>query len=229
MSVRILCDFDGTIALDDVTDRLLEHFALPQWREVEAEWLAGAIGSRECMARQVDMLRATRADIDRVVDAVPIDPHFPAFVAHAEASGAEVVVVSDGLDYAIRRLLGRCSLGHLPVFANRLEFVGEGRCRLSFPHASGDCAKASGTCKCTIAATGEAGRTRILIGDGTSDFCAAASVDMVFAKDRLLDHCRAHGLPHRPMADFSDAILLLTELARPGAAPALSSLSLETA
>lgn len=228
MSFRILCDFDGTIALDDVTDRLLEHLAVPQWREVEARWLAGEIGSRECMALQVDMLRATRADIDRVVDAVPVDPHFPAFVARAEVLGAELLVVSDGLDYAIRRMLRRCGLEHLPIFANRLEFLEPGRCRLSFPHAEDACAKAAGTCKCRVASAGATRRPRILIGDGASDFCAAGSVDLVFAKERLLEHCRARGLPHRPMADFSDAILLLSDLARqPVAAPAFTSLSLE--
>ncbi|MGE5517369.1 MAG: MtnX-like HAD-IB family phosphatase [Bacteroidota bacterium] len=228
MSFRILCDFDGTIALDDVTDRLLEQFALPHWREVEAEWLAGRIGSRECMARQVALLRATRADIDRVVDAVPIDPHFPAFVQRAKALAAEVLVVSDGLDYAIRRVLARCSLDHLPIFANRLEFTGERSCRLAFPHAAADCAKASGTCKCAIAAAGGGHGCRILVGDGASDFCAAGSVDLVFAKDRLLDHCRSQGLPHRAIDDFSDATFLLDTLVRgPVAAPACCSLALE--
>jgi 2-hydroxy-3-keto-5-methylthiopentenyl-1-phosphate phosphatase len=45
--VRVFVDFDGTISLEDTTDVILERFADPEWRKVEAEWLAGIIGSRE--------------------------------------------------------------------------------------------------------------------------------------------------------------------------------------
>jgi hypothetical protein len=34
---------------------------IPSWRDVEEEWQAGEIGSRECMTRQVSLLRATRS------------------------------------------------------------------------------------------------------------------------------------------------------------------------
>ena len=49
-NVNVVCDFDGTIALEDVTDGLLERFAEPRWRKIEAQWLAGEFGSQECMA-----------------------------------------------------------------------------------------------------------------------------------------------------------------------------------
>jgi len=58
MNWRVLCDFDGTIALEDVTDSILERFALDGWQDVETEWKNGQIGSRECMAKQVALIRA---------------------------------------------------------------------------------------------------------------------------------------------------------------------------
>lgn len=212
---RIVCDFDGTIALNDVTDVLLERFALPEWQAIEAEWKAGRIGSRECMARQVDLLRAEPAALDALLDDIAIDPGFPAFVAQARHLGCELLVVSDGLDYAIRRVLGRHRLGHLPIMANRLELIGGDRWRLAFPHATDSCAKGSGTCKCRIAKAeieGPRQPLRLLVGDGASDFCCATSVHMVFAKDKLLAHCRAQGLPHVAFADFTDAARLLGDL-----------------
>ena len=57
MRVNVVCDFDGTIALEDVTDSLLDRFADPAWKHIEAQWLAGIFGSRECMARQVGISR----------------------------------------------------------------------------------------------------------------------------------------------------------------------------
>lgn len=212
MIIRIICDFDGTITREDVTDILLERFALPEWREIEAAWKAGRIGSRECMLRQVDLLRADIRDIDRCLDAIDIDPGFPAFAALARRHGVDLRVVSDGIDYAIHRILGRRGLAGLPVFANHLEILEERRYRLGFPHASDGCAKGSGTCKCRIARHGASEAIRLLIGDGASDYCAASSVHLAFAKDKLLTHCRDGNLPHVAFADFDEAARLLRDM-----------------
>lgn len=228
MHCRIICDFDGTIALEDVTDILLERFALPEWRAIEDDWKQGRIGSRECMLRQVDLLRARPEELDECLDGVAIDPGFPGFVATAAKLGCELLVVSDGLDYAIRRVLGRHGLDQLPIMANRLELTGPDRWRLGFPHASDGCAKGSGTCKCRIATNG-VGETslRVLIGDGASDFCAATSVHMVLAKDKLLEHCRANGLPHLGFTGFAEVGRLLADLLRSpaGRMPAAAALT----
>ena len=59
---RVLVDFDGTIAPIDTTDLLLERFAAPAWHDIEDDWKAGRIGSRECLVRQIDLVRATPAE-----------------------------------------------------------------------------------------------------------------------------------------------------------------------
>lgn len=225
MDWRVLCDFDGTIALEDVTDSILERFALDGWQDIEAEWKDGVIGSRECMAKQVALIRATKVELDDHLDQVAIDPAFPAFVAFCQAADVPLTVVSDGLDYAIRRILGRSGVNDLPILANRLETAGPRHYRLSFPHANAACANASGTCKCKIAETQTAGQAlSLLIGDGASDMCAAGSVDLVFAKDKLLAYCRDKGLPFVAFRDFSHASdlleTLLDEPARLGVATA---------
>ena len=70
---RVLLDFDGTISKVDTTDMLLERFAAPAWRDIEEEWKAGRIGSRECMVRQIDLVRATPAEMDAFIATVEID------------------------------------------------------------------------------------------------------------------------------------------------------------
>ncbi len=213
MDWRVLCDFDGTIALEDVTDSLLERFALDGWQDIESAWKDGRIGSRECMAGQVALIRATKTELDDHLDGVAIDPAFPAFVALCRAVHVPLTVVSDGLDYAIRRILDRHGLAGLPILANRFEPAGPRRYRLAFPHANAACATASGTCKCKIAEDQTAGRAlSLLIGDGASDMCAAGSVDLVFAKDKLLAYCRDRGLPFVAFRDFIHAGDLLGTL-----------------
>jgi 2-hydroxy-3-keto-5-methylthiopentenyl-1-phosphate phosphatase len=214
--VKVLCDFDGTIAVEDVTDGILSRFAPPKWLEIEQAWRFGQIGSRDCMYEQVALVRAELSAIDDYLDSVDIDPHFCQFVEYCEAQDIELRVVSDGIDYAIRRILQRHGLGHLPVIANALEQIGPDRYRLRFPFAAADCSAESGTCKCGIAKsvrrTATSREMTILVGDGASDFCGASAVDLVFAKDKLLAHCRARGLPHVRFANFGDAQALLADI-----------------
>jgi 2-hydroxy-3-keto-5-methylthiopentenyl-1-phosphate phosphatase len=209
MGVNIICDFDGTIALEDVTDSLLERFADESWKDVEAQWRAGTMGSRDCMARQVSLIEADYERLNRYLDTVEIDSSFAPFVDKCkEFNEINLHVVSDGIDYAIKRILQNNKLANLRVKANALVALPGNRYRLDFPHSKPDCNVQAGTCKCAIAQVrGEKTRRTnsiILIGDGLSDVCLASRADFVFAKDRLLDHCRENAIPHLPFAAFSD-------------------------
>ena len=203
MAWRVFIDFDGTIAVPDTTDLVLERFADPAWLEVEALWKAGLIGSRECMVRQVGMIRATRAELDAFVETLQVDPGFCAFIADCKARGLEIKVVSDGMDRVVKSVLERIGHGDLPVAANALAYLGGGRWELTSPHAGAGCRSASGTCKCAVAANMGAGFD-LLIGVGRSDRCLSEEVDFVFAKDSLVRHCRDNAVPHVAFEGFAD-------------------------
>lgn len=207
MKCHVFVDFDGTIACEDTTDRILERFADPGWHAIENQWKAGEIGSRECMVRQIDLIRATPAEIDAALAQVEIDPHFPDFVARCQALGLPVTVVSDGLDRNVETILKRAGL-NLPYFANHLEWLGDDRWRLTFPHASSDCSVLSGNCKCRVTEAVR-DRLRVMIGDGRSDFCVAGRADMVLSKASLTRHCTENSLPHQPFENFAEAAELL--------------------
>jgi 2,3-diketo-5-methylthio-1-phosphopentane phosphatase len=216
---NILCDFDGTISTEDVIDGLLTRFGRPGWQELEDNWVAGLIGSRECMQGQVALLDVSREELDTHLDTLQIDPAFPAFVAAARALGHRVSVVSDGLDYAIHRILSRYGLDDLPVAANRWNATDDSRrWRLDSPFSVPGCA--SGTCKCTCVESASPASTTpvLLIGDGRSDFCASGAANFVFAKGKLAAYCREQDLPHHAIVGFADALDLLNRLALPVAA-----------
>jgi len=209
----ILCDFDGTVSVEDITDSLLERFARAGWQAIEQAWRRGEIGSHDCMAEQVALLDADRDEIDAHLDSMMIDRAFPLFVEEAERVGMPLAIVSDGIDYAIRRILDSHGLGRLPIIANRLESAGARTWRLDFPFGSASCRIASGNCKCACAHRARSEQRKVLlIGDGASDFCVAAEADLVFAKHRLIEHCRAAGIPYVPITGFADALELLPTL-----------------
>lgn len=209
---NIFCDFDGTISVKDVIDSLLDRFGLPGWEALEREWRAGRIGSRECMSRQVALLDMSREELHNHLDGLWIDHAFPAFVARAAELGLPVRIVSDGLDYAIDRLLARYDLDHLPLAANHLApGMSPRQWQLSSPFKSEGCR--SGTCKCAcVVKARESGGKTLWIGDGASDFCVAGEVDFVFAKHRLIEHCHAFDIPHVAVTGFEDALDLLPRL-----------------
>lgn len=210
---NILCDFDGTISLDDVVDELLERFGLAGWETLEQRWRDGQIGSLECMRGQVELLDMGLDELHACLDLIVIDPAFPEFVSRARALAMPIRIVSDGLDYVIRRILTRHGLADLPVVANELLPAGvPGRWRLNAPFAAAGCRSA--TCKCAQArpVREESVNLTLLVGDGASDFCVAGQADFVFAKNRLIEYCRLEGIPHEPIAGFADATKLLSTL-----------------
>ncbi|KAG0776813.1 hypothetical protein G6F22_012307 [Rhizopus arrhizus] len=163
------------------------------------------------MQGQVRLLKLDPATLDAHLDQVQIDPGFTAFVARAEQLGLPLRIVSDGLDYAIHRILANHGLSRLPVVANHLRWC-EDHWELESPYQSEGCR--SGTCKCTCAAQARANEAPhvLMIGDGSSDFCVSEDADFVFAKRRLITHCTHAGIEHAAIDTFHDAIALLPRL-----------------
>jgi 2-hydroxy-3-keto-5-methylthiopentenyl-1-phosphate phosphatase len=213
----VLCDFDGTITID-VTDSLLLRFGRPGWEALEDDWRAGRIGSRQCMAGQVALLDCSREELDDHLARAEVDPGFAGFVAAVGRSGAQLCIVSDGLDQAIDAVLRRHGIEGIPVYASRLVQSSPRSWRLEFPHARSGCDSA--TCKCSLALPPHAppGCPVLVVGDGDSDACVAAKADMVFARKRLLGHCEAAGLRHRRTNDFAAALVEWHALAAPSRA-----------
>lgn len=211
MQPVVFCDFDGTITEVDVTDVILTELAHPSWREVELEWVRGAIGSRECLERQMALVVASQRQLNQLIDAVPIDPHFAAFFRALRRRGVPVYVVSDGFDYVIRRVLRRAGLrdrfqNGANLFASVLRFEKE-KLVTAFPHAAPSCRHGCATCKPgLLRRLGRGRRPAVFIGDGLSDRFAVEKADVVFAKRQLVAYCREKGVACRPFEDFADVL-----------------------
>ncbi|MEK1900320.1 MAG: MtnX-like HAD-IB family phosphatase [Rhizobium sp.] len=203
--MQVFCDFDGTISKEDVTDLVLDRFARPEWREIEDQWTNGRITAAQCMRRQIQLLQAKHEDIDAFLDMIEIDSAFGAFKAFCEKNGFGLTIVSDGVDHFIRRVLARHGLEDIQIIANKL-ISRPHACTmpdfdLGFPFKSAACASGAGVCKCAqVRPSGN----HIYIGDGRSDFCVSHEAQLVFAKAKLADYCRANCLPFIPYSGFAE-------------------------
>lgn len=206
----VFCDFDGTIDKIDSIDEVLKTFASPKWKDIEQLQFDGKITARDSMRGQVELIRASLQELDEFTKKVEIDSGFIDFVSFCKKSGVPFTVVSDGVDYIIKRILFNKGLKDISVFANRLVPISENSYTLEAPYMSYNCD--AGTCKCAVARSKNVSSC-LYIGDGRSDFCISSNVaDFVIAKSHLLTHCQKENIPHTQFAGFAKAKQILANL-----------------
>jgi 2,3-diketo-5-methylthio-1-phosphopentane phosphatase len=199
----VLVDYDGTVALTDVSDSVMAEFVTGEWEELAARYDAGLMGSRRLMGREMELLDADEAALSATAAAQPHDPTFAPFVARARAARVPVEIVSDGFGFFIAPALATLGLGDLPVVTARTSFAGR-RARIEFPNGHPRCF-VCGTCKRErVLAHQRAGRAVVFVGDGESDRYAAGYADVVFAKRALVTICVDNGWPFHRWTEFAE-------------------------
>lgn len=202
--LQIFCDFDGTITTCDTIDALLSELADPQWEEIEAEWVRGEISSRECMERQVALIRGGWNRVKAFLDTMTISPGVQEFVNWCHLNSIPFMVVSDGLDRVIEYLLAKHEIKADKVYANHLVESAGGDFSMQASARPRLLNCGSGVCKCQILGSQAYQLIRVVIGDGRSDFCWSKEADLVFAKSKLIEFCSANNIAFNPFEDFGD-------------------------
>jgi 2-hydroxy-3-keto-5-methylthiopentenyl-1-phosphate phosphatase len=226
--VILFLDFDGTISRCDVVDVILEAYADRGWLDVERQWQAGTIGSRECLGAQIGLVRASRDQINALLDRVELDAGFLPLLEMCDRHRIAVHIVSDGFDYCIGRILEHCGpdvtrlLRGAKICASHLEPLDDNRWMADFPFSDSLCEHGCATCKPrAMQQLNPAGALSFFVGDGLSDRYAARSADVVFAKASLAAFCAEQGVLYNPFDTLEQVATQLDHLLRvvPLAAP----------
>jgi 2-hydroxy-3-keto-5-methylthiopentenyl-1-phosphate phosphatase len=201
-TLQIFCDFDGTITPKDTIDYLLETLADPAWQEIEARWVSGEIGSRECLSQQIPLIQGGWQAIEEALSSVQIDPFFAEFADWCHRRTIPLFVVSEGLKPVIQLLLKRERIVVDGIWANDLKEGPNKELSMAFPSPPSDPNCRAGLCKCNVLGDGSKWVHRVVVGDGLSDLCWAANADMLFAKSKLLAYCRQNDIACQPFDHF---------------------------
>ena len=208
--MRVYSDFDGTIAVHDIGNQLFRKYVGSNAVEIVKHYLDGTMTARECLTQECAAVdHVTEEDMDAFVRQFSLDPTFDAFVEFCKQRGIPLVVLSDGLDFYVGRLLKQHGHGDLPFFSNHLEFVQRGETTKmvpSFPHSDAECLLC-GNCKRNHLLT-LSGDDDIIVylGDGISDRCPVRYADIVFAKGSLRGYCQEQNITYREFRDFTDVM-----------------------
>lgn len=205
----VFVDFDGTITVRDATDAILEAFADRAWLEIEAAWVTGRIGSRDCLAAQIALVTARQAQINDLLDGIEVDPGLRTLLEACATERVPVHIISDGFDYCIERILTRsdqnfrAQLKDSHIVSSSLHVEGV-RWRAEFPHPPEPCPHGCATCKpAAMERLNASGALTVFVGDGFSDRHAAKCADVVFAKDKLASFCEEASIPYAPFDTLS--------------------------
>jgi 2-hydroxy-3-keto-5-methylthiopentenyl-1-phosphate phosphatase len=208
--MRVFSDFDGTIAVHDIGNQLFRKYAGAQALEIVKHYLDGTMTARECLTQECAAVPSvTEKELDLFVQQFSLDPSFGAFVEFCRHRNIPLVVLSDGLDFYVERLLKKHGHEALPFYSNHLDFVQHGgvtKMVPSFPHTDAECLLC-GNCKRNHLLTLSGDDDVIVyIGDGISDRCPVRYADVVFAKGSLIRYCQEQNVTYHEFRDFTDII-----------------------
>ena len=210
---KIFVDFDGTIAKEDLGDRIFQEFGDP---EIIMHYQQALIDNKITAFQNWNTLFAAVKGWDyeklkKYVDAFEIDETFKDFLNYCKTNEFKVFVLSDGFDLYIKRVLAREGINTIKVITNIWEEAGS-EAKLTFPYMDEEC-KDCANCKRNhiINNSGDEEYT-VYIGDGTSDRCPAQYCDFIFAKKILLKFCEKERISYSPYNTFADVITKLDVL-----------------
>ncbi len=210
MKQLILCDFDGTISVQDIGYILVDQFSSGDWESIDRDFCEGKIGSKEAYSRIAEILRGDEPSVLKFIqEHSRIDPSFPIFYQYCREKGIDIKIVSDGLDFYIKKMLEIHHLSKIPFYANCTHFrAGEG-IDISFPFSTEECGLC-GTCKKKLVQIQKEEYDSVFfVGNGLSDRCAAKEADFAFAKDSLYTYCVKKEIPCHFFKNFEE---ILTDL-----------------
>jgi 2-hydroxy-3-keto-5-methylthiopentenyl-1-phosphate phosphatase len=225
--IKIFCDFDGTVTLNDVWMAIGNYFIRDKktWQRVITDFESQLIGARECLLKELSLIENfNTAKFNEIIDSQQIDDTFKPFLEFCKGEFIPVVILSDGMDYYIERIFKRCGIG-VEFYSNHCEIETHPALRaplqargltLTFPYSDSECGKC-GCCKRNFILNMTADdEVSVLIGDGYSDVCPVKYADFVFAKKSLASYCWKNNITYFDFKTFGDVQKKLERLMKEG-------------
>jgi len=189
---KIFFDFDNTLTFFDVLDELIRRFSINEnWRKIEEDWQEGRIGSRECLEKQLSLIRISKKQLLEYLFKIKIDAYFLKILDLLKRKNIRPVILSDSFSFIIKNILANnhIDIKRVKLYANSLKFKKD-RLIPIFPHKNNSCILCAHCKRNNLLKNAKNATIKIYVGDGLSDFCPAQETDIIFAKDTLFKKLR---------------------------------------
>lgn len=208
----IICDFDNTITLQDVTHLLLDHFTEKEWRELLSPYRAGEITHFDIMQQSYAYLKTPIEELlDYARQHVKIRPNFDTLVSLCGEKGWHLAVVSGGIDFYVGAFLDENIAFH-SYLGNHDEHW-----QIRMPEWPEVDLKAGQDFKVRVMEELQQkypGQPVAFIGDGRNDWPAGSQADYLFTvtETPLSKMCAEADKAHTDFIDFAEVIAALQKL-----------------
>ena len=147
-TLKVFVDFDGTITLEDVGEAIFRKFGCTEkTSKIIDDLLCDKISSRQCWDELCNSVEyANRKELEDFIDSLDVDPTFVPFVKFCGDNEIELIVLSDGFDFYIKRLFSKADLVGLKYYSNKLYVTENGKLYAEYPHYDSD-SPSSANCK----------------------------------------------------------------------------------
>jgi len=211
MKMIVQCDFDGTIATQNVSVLLREEFATGGWRQIESDYMQGKLTVEDSNQRQFTTIKEPRDKlISFVREKAQVKAGFLEFVDYCRDSGIEFVIVSSGLDFYIEAVLEQIGAPNLELYCARTSFGGNG-IAIEYIGLDGNRVEKGFKLQC-FNQLKQRGDYVIYLGDGLSDLEAASVADYVFATGSLSALLNKKSVCYHSFTDFHDVLRQMPRL-----------------
>lgn len=194
----VVTDFDATVTTFDIGDSIVLHFGAAGAREVRDSYRPGVMVEK-WMADVFRRLSAGPEDIKNfVLKTAVVRKGFPEFARLCRRRGVPLEIVSGGLDIYAAPIFAKWGI-RVKSFFGRARWSG-GKITVSYPFLKKltlEELKAS-----RVMVFKKKGYNVVFLGDGTSDYPAACSADVVFSRRKLHLLCRENKVKTKRLRDF---------------------------
>lgn len=210
--LALVTDFDGTLMHQDVGDELMEALGIighPSMREAVRRMNLGEVGSTAWIRAGYGQMEGRQAEVDAVIGRMQPRKGAAELFAFCREQRIPITILSDGMEYYIRKLTAKFGLMPDRIIANPIRYEADGSYRLGFQNDNEAC-RWCGCCKAGyVRGLKEQGWRVVYIGDGSSDVYGSAFADWTFARASLARHLRSCGEPFFPFETMHDVLELL--------------------
>lgn len=202
MKKAYVIDFDGTITLHDVTNKVMEKFAADGWREWDNKLLSGEINIETAISEQFKMINGDLNEILSVALSVPVRDGFDDFLKRLDSSSNYVICVSAGLSFVISEFIKKYHW-NFELYVPETIYSTSGT-QVIFPDYNHD--KYVDFKEFKALSLLSQGYNVIYFGDGSSDINGAKHANLIFAvkNSSLAKYCKLNNLNYREFESFSD-------------------------